>query len=85
MAMACGIPTVLSPIAAEGIDLHDGETCLIAETPAEWVEAIERLQTDPELWQRMRDNARDLIADRYGRERAMDSMRTILEAAKVYI
>jgi hypothetical protein len=49
-AMSYGAASVLSPIAAEGIPLLPGTHCLIATTPAGWVEAVTRLYEDESAW-----------------------------------
>src|SRR3546814_5571457 len=45
-ALAHGVPTVMSPIAAEGIPVAPGEEAMIAATPAEWVDAIATLRSE---------------------------------------
>jgi glycosyltransferase involved in cell wall biosynthesis len=45
-----GLPAVISPVAAEGMDLEDGRSVFIAATPDEMAEAIVRLHKDPALW-----------------------------------
>ncbi|MCA1748794.1 MAG: glycosyltransferase, partial [Sphingomonadales bacterium] len=54
-AMARGIPTILSPVAAEGIQIRDGQECLIAESAEEWAAAIGRLSKDEKLWRAIRE------------------------------
>jgi GT2 family glycosyltransferase/ubiquinone/menaquinone biosynthesis C-methylase UbiE len=49
-ALANGLPTVVTPIAAEGMSIVDGEQVLIAETPQEIVDAVVRLYGDSTLW-----------------------------------
>ncbi len=48
-AMAHGVPTVLSPAAAEGIGALAGSHHLSAQSPEEWVSAIARLDGDEAL------------------------------------
>src|SRR3546814_7389124 len=52
-ALAHGVPTVMSPIAAEGIPVAPGEEAMIAATPAEWVDAIAALYENEKRWQSM--------------------------------
>jgi UDP-N-acetylmuramyl pentapeptide phosphotransferase/UDP-N-acetylglucosamine-1-phosphate transferase/GT2 family glycosyltransferase len=52
-AMSRGVPSVLSPVAAEGTGLTHNVDCLIARTPEEWIAAVARLYTDEELWNRI--------------------------------
>jgi len=83
-ALAHGIPTVLSPMAAEGIGVRNGHDCLIARTPQEWVRAIQDLQTDDALWQRISEQARLYVRDSYSFETGRDLMRAAFEAADIY-
>ncbi len=55
MAMSHGLPTVVTPIAAEGMHLVDGENALIAESPQAFADAIVRGYHNADLWQRLSD------------------------------
>ena len=83
-ALAHGVPCVLSPVAAEGIGLRDGEDCLIARTPSDWVDAITRLHDDAALWQQVSDSARKLAARQFSFERARTQMRAAFEAVDLF-
>ena len=83
-AAAHGIPCVLSPIAAEGTGLVDGQTCLVAETSEDWVSAIRRLIGDDALWTRMSSEARDYVGTAYSFETGRQRLRTILETLDIY-
>ncbi len=63
--IAAGIPSVLSPIAAEGIGLRDGMDTFIARNPHEWVEAITSLYNNEATWNSMSKNAHDLAQRTY--------------------
>jgi GT2 family glycosyltransferase len=52
-ALAAGVPTIMSAIAAEGISVVDGEYASIASTVDEWVERIVKIYHDEELWASM--------------------------------
>jgi hypothetical protein len=82
-SLAYGVPTVLSPIAAEGTGLNGGLTTLIANTPAEWADAIVTLYHDEVLWQRMSDNQKILAESNYSLDSAQAQMRHIFEYAKL--
>ncbi|MCX2980595.1 glycosyltransferase [Halieaceae bacterium IMCC14734] len=64
-AMARGIPTVTTSVGAEGIDVEHGKHLLVADKPHDMANAVDRLLTDPQLWQRLQLNSRDLIRRRY--------------------
>jgi glycosyltransferase involved in cell wall biosynthesis len=82
-SLAYGVPTVLSPIAAEGTGLSNGLTTLIANSPAEWVAAIVKLYNDEVLWHRMSENQKILAESNYSFENAQTQMRRIFEYAKL--
>ncbi|MGH6888542.1 MAG: glycosyltransferase [Rhizomicrobium sp.] len=52
-ALAHGVPSVLSPIAAEGTGLVHEAECLIAESADAWAECIARLYHDEDLWSQL--------------------------------
>ncbi|WP_375287180.1 glycosyltransferase [Sphingomonas sp.] len=74
-ALASGVPSVLSPIAAEGTGVRDGLEALIAETPRQWADAIAALYDDPERWTRMHDAARTFVEATYSFERGRETLR----------
>lgn len=83
-ALAHGIPCVLSPVAAEGIGLRDGEDCLIARSPAEWIEAVTRLTDDAALWDAIAASARRLATGRFSFDRGREQMRAAFEAIELF-
>jgi glycosyltransferase involved in cell wall biosynthesis len=83
-ALARGCPCVLSPVAAEGIGLRDGEDCLIARTPQDWAEALARLNDDAALWQRIADNARALALRNHSFARGRALMLEAFEAVDLF-
>lgn len=54
-AMAAGTPGVVSPLAAEGLQLHRSAAVRVARTPADWVDAIAALLTSDAEWQAAAD------------------------------
>jgi glycosyltransferase involved in cell wall biosynthesis len=64
-AMARGMPTVTTSVGAEGIDLKPGKHLLVADDPTAMAACIDRLLTDPQLWQQLQHNSRALISERY--------------------
>lgn len=83
-ALAAGIPCVLSPIAAEGIGLRNGYDCFIAREPAEWESAVERLDTDEDLWRKLSTNGRELVQESYSFETGREMMREAFRAVGIY-
>ena len=64
-ALAMGKAIVADPISCEGIDVVDGESVLLAETPDEYVDCVKRLFDDAALLQKLGNNGRKLILDKY--------------------
>jgi GT2 family glycosyltransferase len=83
-ALAHGVPAVLSPMAAEGIGVRDGQEVLLAESPEEWVRQIKRLFDDEKLWKRLSAAGRRLIETEHSFARGVETMRLSLEKAGLY-
>jgi O-antigen biosynthesis protein len=83
-AMSNGAPSIVSPVAAEGIALVPGTHCLVAKTPAEWVEAIIRLYDDEGIWAAMSANSKKLMAESFSFENGIELMREAFHAANIY-
>src|SRR3546814_15308126 len=73
-ALAHGVPTVMYPIAAEGIPVAPGEEAMIAATPAEWVDAIATLYENEKRWQSMSSRSLAFAKSNYGFEQGMRLM-----------
>lgn len=54
-AMMAGTPVVTTPVGAEGLDLVQGSTALIATDATDLAAGITRLLTDDDLWARIAD------------------------------
>jgi O-antigen biosynthesis protein len=61
---SCGLPCVTTGVGAEGMDLVDGETALIADDPAGFAAAVARLYTDPTTWRSVSAAGVRYIAER---------------------
>ena len=53
MAMKHALPVLTTTIGAEGMELCDGETAMIADTAAQFIEKATQLYTDRHLWERI--------------------------------
>jgi glycosyltransferase involved in cell wall biosynthesis len=63
--MACGLPTVASPIGANREVVVEGKTGLFADTPSAWLETLERLLCDAALRQRLGQAGRVRVEAEY--------------------
>lgn len=68
-AMSAGKAVITTTVGAEGINYTDGRNLLIADTPDQFVEQIQRCIADPEFCRELGQNAYALIAEEYGNER----------------
>lgn len=64
-SMAAGVPVVSTTVGAEGLDVADGETIRLADSPAAFAEACCRLLRDQAEARRMAERARHMVAVRY--------------------
>jgi GT2 family glycosyltransferase/glycosyltransferase involved in cell wall biosynthesis len=62
-AMSYGLPVVSTSIGAEGMGLVDGQTVLVADTPAAFAASCLRLYRDRALWERMSAASLDLVRE----------------------
>lgn len=64
-AMGMGRPVVGTRVGMEGLDVTPGEHFLLADTPAEFADAVARLLEDPGLRRRMAQAARARLEARF--------------------
>lgn len=60
-AWARGVPVVASAAAADGLEVRDGDDLLLANTPAAFADAVERLATTPSLRAHLVDRGRGTL------------------------
>ena len=73
-SMAHGQPVVATALAAEGMFLQHDIDVLIADTPADYADAVVRLYTDAALWQRVSAAGLDNVAQHF----SFDAARAVL-------
>ena len=64
-AMALGTPVVSTSVGAEGLDVQHERDILIADTASDFAKQILRLHTDERLWQKLSENGRRLVQEKY--------------------
>ena len=77
-AMAWGTPVVSTHIGAEGLEVSHGDNILLADTPADFAGAVERLVRDRDLWQRISAGGRRLVEERYSADRMYHQLEQVL-------
>lgn len=64
-AMSLGAPVVSTTIGAQGIQAENGREILIADEPEKFADAVRRLLSDRDLFERLRHSARTLVERKY--------------------
>ncbi len=83
-ALACGLPTVTTAQAAEGIDMRHERSALFAEEPATFAAAILRLLDDAALRARLGAAGRALVEQHYDWNRIGARLAGLYEGARRY-
>lgn len=78
-AFAAGRPVVATTIGAAGIDARHEVHLLLADTPADFRDAISRLVQDPELRNRLVDRAAGLVRERYEWSKINDQLEELYQ------
>jgi glycosyltransferase involved in cell wall biosynthesis len=78
--MAAGKPVIASPVGANAQVVQHGVNGFLAETPAEWADALRRL-ADPDLRRRMGEEARKIVENQYSTAVVHPRLAAILAAA----
>lgn len=76
-SMAMGIPVVSTTIGCEGLEVEDEEDIFIANTPDEFADKVIKLIKDEKLRKKIAINGRNLVKEKYSREK-------IIELIKAY-
>ena len=64
-AMSIGRPIVTTSLGVESLDIEPGRDLLVADDPAAYAEALDRLLGDPELQARLGAAARERVVATY--------------------
>jgi sugar transferase (PEP-CTERM/EpsH1 system associated) len=73
-ALAMGKAVVSTSIGAEGLAVSNGVHLLLADTPAEFASRVVELLNSPQESQRLGENGRLLVVDRYSWDRAAKAL-----------
>lgn len=79
--MACGKPVVATPIGVNNIIVRQGENGFLANSKAEWCEALDRLCEDAALRKQMGDEGRKMIEQKYSLNVAAPKLVELLRSA----
>jgi glycosyltransferase involved in cell wall biosynthesis len=73
-AMCRGLPTITTPVGAEGLAVENMTHLSISEDAPQMVDAIKQLLSDNSTWDRLRDQSRTLVEQRYTWKRVLGYM-----------
>ncbi len=82
-AMAAGTPVISTTIGAEGLDVSDGETIALADSPEDFAEHCLDLINNVAARDRMRALAMTMVADRYSWTQVTRQFEKLLQPAAV--
>ena len=82
-ALALGVPVVTTTAGVEGIEAIHGEHLLIADEPTEFAAAVARVLNDHALAQRLAENGRRLVVDKYDWQRVLPKLEAVYHAARI--
>ncbi|HEX7802863.1 MAG TPA: glycosyltransferase [Pseudoxanthomonas sp.] len=77
LSMAHGQPVVATSCAVEGMHLQDGTDVLVADEPQAFADAVVRLYTDEELWNRLSRNGLENVARHFSLDAARETVRKV--------
>jgi GT2 family glycosyltransferase/2-polyprenyl-3-methyl-5-hydroxy-6-metoxy-1,4-benzoquinol methylase/glycosyltransferase involved in cell wall biosynthesis len=80
-SMAAGLPTVCTPVAAEGMGLVDGQHVLVAADAAGFAEQVVALLDSDDLWCTLSGAGASAVIDRFGPQVARAALQDMLDTA----
>lgn len=82
MAMSHGVPVVATSVGVEGMSLINGRDVLIADTAADFANAVVRVHGDKALWQTLRDGGIENVRRHFSFETARSCLELALDATR---
>jgi O-antigen biosynthesis protein len=77
-ALASGLPTVATTIAADGMFLQDQRSVFIADTPAAFADAIKKLYHDEHFWQSVSNQGIQIAKQHFSEDAAKQHLKQLL-------
>lgn len=84
-AMAHGVPTLITPVAAEGTKLSNKISTLIGKTPEEWINQINLLYHDEKLWEKIRQNALTVVNEEFSFDKGLEKFKSAFESVDIFV
>jgi glycosyltransferase involved in cell wall biosynthesis len=77
-SMSLGLPVVTTSVGAEGMDLENGETAMLADNPQDFVAAVVQLYRDEALWREISCKALQHVGSRFSTSVARTALQQLL-------
>lgn len=84
-AMAHCVPTIMTPVAAEGTKLTNKISTLIAKNADEWVEQILSMYNDEKLWKKLKENACTIVDEEFSFEKGQEKFKEAFESVDIFV
>lgn len=81
-AMAAKLPLITTSVGAEGLGAKDGTDIIVRDTPEELAEATVKILDDEKLAQKIAQNARKLVENKYSWYKMSEYLDNIYEKAR---
>lgn len=82
-AMASGIPVISTKIGLEGLDIENNKHAIIANNSQEFINSINKILTNRELYERIRKNAYELVKKKYSWQKISQKLETVYKNIKI--
>ncbi len=83
-ALAYGVPTIISKVAAEGTGVRDGIEVSIAEKPEEWVSKLANLYLDEKEWKKLSEQGQNYTRENFSFENGKKLMKEALVMVDIF-
>ncbi len=81
-SMAAGVPVLSTTVGAEGLDVVNGETIALADTPEEFARLALELTRDSQARAKMSAAAREMVASRYSWSQVAQQFEALLTGVR---
>ncbi len=81
-SLGYGVPSVVSPIAIEGMGLLHGQHVLVADSPGSWIQQIFELYNDQEQWEKIADAGLAFVEGQYSMARNTERFQALFQKLK---
>lgn len=83
-AFAWGVPTIISPIAAEGLSAIDSVHTIVARSKDDWVKEIVELYSNEKKWNMISQNSYEFAKSIYSFEKGLKKMSYLMNKLDLY-